>query len=69
MRLQRILFLIQELVIFLRIVGKKIEIAPIFLILVTNLSYEHPPTTIFFPCTPLCYRSQMGSFGEQNRPE
>ena len=32
------------------------------------LSYEHPPTTEFFLCTPLHHRSQMGLFDGQNRP-
>ena len=48
---------------------KKIGIPSIFLILVTDLSYEHPPTTAFFLCTPLHHRSQMALFREQNRPE
>ena len=40
---------------------------PIFLILVTDLSYEYLPTTTFFLCTPLHHRSQMGLLTKQNR--
>ena len=48
-------------VISLKIVKEKLEIPPIFLILVIDLSYERPPTTAFFLCTPLHHRSQMGT--------
>lgn len=35
----------------------------------TDLSYEHPLTTAVFLCPPVCHRSQVGLFGEQDRPE
>lgn len=52
---------------------RKVEIAPTYFFSHwwTDWSDEHPPppTTTFFLCTPLYHRSQMGLFGEQNKPE
>lgn len=53
MRLQRNSFLLQVVernVTPLKIVNKMIELAPDFLMLMTNLSYEHPSTIAFDPC-------------------
>ena len=49
----------------LKRVDKKIEMAPIFFSLLTDLSYEHPENC--YVCTPLRYRPHMSLLGEQNR--
>ena len=51
------------------ILKEKFSYYSYFLYMMTDLSYEHPPTTEFFLHTLLHHRSQMGLFGEQNRPE